>query len=366
VTPRLEQLLQRESIRFDAGQLRPQIEGTSLLVTGAGGSIGSALSRRLLELSPARLIALDSSEQNLHELLLELSDDPRASALVPVLADLRQTELIENVVGSHRPHVVFHTAAFKQVPLLERQPLAAVQNNLIVTRDLLRAARRHAVRRFVMTSTDKAVLPRSILGATKRLAELVLLALDDSVLGATSVRLCNVWGSRGSVVERFRAQIENGKPVTVTCAEATRMFMSEQEAVAVTLAALELCRGRDLLIPTVAETLSILEVAERFIQSTERPVQHEPIRFTGPRPGDKLTERLVHPDEQTEATGHHALQRVVAPLPGAAEIERGIGQIEARLLQQDPAGVVERIRAMLPEYRPSDTLLEQCGISVAG
>jgi len=361
MTPRLEELLRRDSIRFDAALARSQIEGASVLVTGAGGSIGSALSRRLLELRPERLIALDSSEQNLHEFNLRSAESSWARAVVPVLGDLQHTAGVERILARHRPRFIFHTAAFKHVPLLERQPLAAVRNNVLVTRDLLHAARRHDVRRLIMTSTDKAVLPHSILGATKRLAELVLLAHEGSRLKTTSVRLCNVWGSRGSVVERFRAQVARGEALTLTDPDATRLFISRPEAVAVSLVALALGRGRDLLIPDVVETLSIAEIAQAVLRTRGKQVSPQTTRITGLRPGDKLTERLVHPEEQTEATEHPGLRRIVAPLPDAAEVGRGVGEIDKRLARGDTRGVVDVIRGMLGDFRPTELLLAQCG-----
>jgi FlaA1/EpsC-like NDP-sugar epimerase len=359
--PRLEELLRRESIRLDASLVRSQIEGARLLVTGAGGSIGSALSRRLLELRPARLIALDSSEQNLHELVLRTAESPWTRAVVPVLGDLQRPASVDRVLATHRPRIIFHTAAFKHVPLLERQPLAAVRNNLVVTRDLLHAARRYEVRRLIMTSTDKAVLPQSMLGATKRLAELVLLAHDGSRLEATSVRLCNVWGSRGSVIERFCAQVRRGEALTVTDPDATRLFISREEAVAVSLAALAFARGRDLLIPDVAETLSIGEIAEFVLRTWDQPVSPRSTRIIGLRPGDKLSESLVHPEEQTEATEHPGLRRIVAPLPDADEVARGVAEIDTRLARDDVGGVVDEIREMLRDFRPGKRLRERCG-----
>ncbi|MCI0408234.1 MAG: polysaccharide biosynthesis protein, partial [Acidobacteria bacterium] len=240
----LERLLDR-SLSIAPHPEPEGIRDRAVLVTGAGGSIGSALSRRLLNCRPARLLLLDRSEFNLHKLRLDLEDQPAMSTAEFLLGDLLEAGLLEEVLLRTPPDIVFHVAAFKQVPMLERHPLAALRNNTLVTAALVRALADDGDKRLVTISTDKAVNPRSILGASKRIAELVLLSFAVARPRGTAIRLGNVLGSCGSVLPRFREQVASRRPLTVTHPDAARYFVTTAEAVGLILRASDLGVGGD-------------------------------------------------------------------------------------------------------------------------
>jgi FlaA1/EpsC-like NDP-sugar epimerase len=353
----LEQLIERPPLVGVRSRGRESVRDRVVLITGAGGSIGSVLSRHCLDCAARRLILLDNSEHNLNALLLDLTELPGADRVVVELDDGSDEGRLEATFDRLRPNVVLHAAAYKHAPLLEGQPLAAVRNNVLLTRRLLRTARQFGAERFVMISTDKAVDPVSLMGATKRLAELVLLAGEPSAPCATSVRLGNVWGSRGSVVPRFLDQLEASRPLTVTDRRATRFFLGAHEAAGLALSALELGAGRDILVPDLGPPLSILHIARRLLEAAGvDPDQDDRIRFTGLRPGDKLTERLVSEEERTVTSADPSISRVVAPLPVASDVERWLSGLEERVRGRDVTGLLQDIVAVLPGYRPGSTL----------
>lgn len=358
----LEEIQTRPSIAPDTASAAPGLRGLDVLVTGAGGSIGSALSMRILSDRPARLVLLDSSEQNLHDLGQSLAQRDGVDATRLVLGHAGDRGLLLDLFSRHRPRIVFHAAAYKQVPLLERQPLAALSNNVLTTRTLLEAAGSAGVERLILTSTDKAVRPRSLMGATKRLAEQLLLAHDGDALRCTAVRLVNVWGSRGSVVPRFEEQLRRGQPLTVTDERATRFFMSADEAVGLTLAAVEQGRGGDILVPRLDRPLSVLAIARKLLE-LGRPQWDaaEAIRITGLRPGDKLEEELSYAAEELEATRYAGIGRIAGVRPEAAALADQLRRLERAVERRDAAGAVEVLRAALPEYEPSDALLACLG-----
>ena len=249
--------------------------GKRVLITGAGGSIGSALTHAIAKCSPALLILLDSSENALYQLGLTLT-----TPHIAILGSVGDALLLDDLFSRHHIEIIFHTAAYKHVPMLEFNPFAALANNVFGTRTLLAAATRYATLHFVLVSTDKAVDPQSILGASKRLAELLLLAHTAAAPAATAVRLCNVWGTQGSVVERFLAQIAAGGPLTLTEPAATRFFISLEQAVAAILAGLEPRPAGVILIPQVEAAIPILELAQSLLrsqhQSAARDHHHPP------------------------------------------------------------------------------------------
>jgi len=339
-----------------------EIRGRVVLITGAGGSIGSALSRRLLSCHPARLLLLDGSEYNLYRLRLDLEEWPAASGAVFILGDLLEAGLLEEVLLRTPPDIVFHVAGFKQVPTLEKHPLAAVRNNTLGTAALVRRLGRDEDRRLVMISTDKAVSPRSIMGASKRLAELILLSCAVARPRGTAIRLGNVLGTCGSVLPRFREQLVSRRPLTVTHPDVTRYFLSTTEAVELILRALDLGLGGDILVPNLGQPASVLELARRMLRSTGRdPEENGAILFTGLRPGEKLHEELVDSAEHTAATGDPALRRIVGESPPQERVEAWIEILETLVLSRDSRGVVEAVCKILPGFRPSESLLEEIG-----
>ena len=330
-----ETLLGRRSLRWDLRGARERIEGQNVLVTGAAGSIGTALVRELLAADPARLVLIDASEHGLYRLAERLRDLP-AGRCRPALADLTDPAALRAAIGSDPPHVAFHAAAYKQVELLESQPLAALRNNVLGTKRLFDALDHVGCMSLVMISTDKAVLPAGIMGASKRLAEMMLAARRG-----TALRLGNVLGSRGSVLPRFRRQIRQGEPLTVTDPDATRFFLTPREAAQLTLATLAVSRGGDLFAPELGPPLPVVELARRLLRQAGRSDGPEAIVFTGLRPGEKRTEQLYAPPEQAVATDRPGLVRIVGPRPDPDAVRQWLAELELRVAAADRAGALE-------------------------
>lgn len=303
-----EDFLGRNPIGRHASVNMDPVTSKVLMVTGAAGSIGSELSRQLINYNPLALILLDNNESGLHDLVTELNTMSPQTRLVPVLADITDEEALSEVFNFHRPQVIFHAAAYKHVPMLELYPTEAIRVNVGGTRLVAELALDYGVERFVLISTDKAVRPTSVMGASKRMCELLMHALSEQ--GGertlfTSVRFGNVLGSRGSVVPTFSRQIDSGGPVTVTHREMTRYFLTIPEAVNLVIHAACMTQGNDLFMLNMGEVVRIVELAERMIRMRGlRPYQDIDIQFVGVRPGEKLHEELQGNDEVVFETAH--------------------------------------------------------------
>ena len=287
-------LLRREPIRVNDEKVGLTLEGKRVLVTGAGGSIGRELSRQIARRNPAELVLLGHGENSIFEILLELQSNYPSLKLVPVIADIRNAERIDSVFKTHQPQIVFHAAAHKHVSLMEANPVEAITNNVIGTRNLVQAALDHNIERFVLISTDKAVRPSSIYGATKRIAEMIVLdAARTHKRAFTVVRFGNVLGSRGSIIPIFKNQIANGGPVTITHPDMVRFFMTIPEAVYLVLQASSMQNGGEVFVLNMGQPVRILDLAEDLIKlSGLEPNKDIEITFTGIRPGEKLAEEL--------------------------------------------------------------------------
>jgi FlaA1/EpsC-like NDP-sugar epimerase len=333
------------------------ISGSTVLVTGAGGSIGSALTRRIAAHSPQLLLLLDHSEQNLYQIESDLTLNCDTVPLVSVLGDICNEALLSEIFERYRPNFIYHAAAFKHVPLMERNPIAAIQNNVLGTNVLARVARKHGVRVITMVSTDKAVCPRSIMGASKRVAELALVRWTSKENQMNSIRLGNVYGTEGSVVKLFAQQILAGGPVTVTHADATRYFLSLEEAVGLIMLASELPSAR-ILIPDLGKPVRILNLASRMIEEAGFVVDKGiPITFTGLRPGDKMTEDLVSASEFLEATPDPRLSNVKTMGINPDRFDALITNLASAVERRDLFAILETLRCVVPEYEPSEYLL---------
>jgi FlaA1/EpsC-like NDP-sugar epimerase len=286
-----------------------------VLVTGAAGSIGSELCRQILLYSPVKLILLDNNESGLHDLITELSTEPFVSRLQPFLADITNRKMVSHLFETYRPQIVFHSAAYKHVPMLEYFPDEAVRVNIGGTYQLAELARDYKVERFVLISTDKAVHPSSVMGASKRICELLMHAFSEQGNHKTlftSVRFGNVLGSRGSVVPTFDRQIDAGGPITVTDPEMTRYFMTIPEAVNLVIHAACLTRGDDLFMLRMGEVVRIVDLAERMIRLRGLvPYKDIAIKNVGLRPGEKLHEELRSDDEEEILTLHPHIVELV-------------------------------------------------------
>jgi len=299
-------LLRREHVRVNDDKVGQALEGKRVLVTGAGGSIGRELCRQIARRNPAELVLLGHGENSIFEILLELQGNYPSLKLIPIIADIRNDQRLDSVFKMHQPQIVFHAAAHKHVPLMEANPVEAVSNNVFGTRKLVQAALVHGVERFVLISTDKAVRPSSIYGATKRLAEMIVLdAAHQNNRAFTVVRFGNVLGSRGSIIPIFKNQIANGGPITITHPDMARFFMTIPEAVYLVLQASSMQGGGEVFVLNMGEPVRILDLAVDLIKlSGLEPHKDIEITFTGIRPGEKLTEELWESDTALIQTPH--------------------------------------------------------------
>ncbi|OUM95713.1 MAG: hypothetical protein A9Z00_11125 [Thermobacillus sp. ZCTH02-B1] len=299
----VEDLLGREPVELDIDSISEYVTGRTILVTGAGGSIGSEICRQVAKFGPKKLVLLGHGENSIYSIELELRDmyGDAGIEIVTEIADIQDADKMMRVMQAHRPDVVYHAAAHKHVPLMERNPEEAVKNNLIGTMNTARAANWYGVRIFVMISTDKAVNPTSVMGASKRLAEMYIQYLDSiSRTKFVAVRFGNVLGSRGSVVPLFRKQIAAGGPVTVTHPDMVRYFMTIPEASKLVIQAGALAKGGEIFVLDMGEPVRIVDLARNLIRLSGYAVEEIGIRFTGIRPGEKLFEELMNPDEVQE------------------------------------------------------------------
>ena len=320
---RIEDLLGREQIVTDLDAVSAILTGQRVLITGAGGSIGSEVARQVAACAPELLVLLDHDETHLHDVAASLD-----TSVVQVLADIRNRALVSKIFSQYLPTVVFHAAAHKHVPLLEEHPTEAVATNVMGTSNLLDAARDVGVERLVFVSTDKAVYPSSVMGASKRLGEQLVVSRSPDHAAYCAVRFGNVLGSRGSVVPTFMRQIEAGGPVTVTDRRMTRYFMSIREAVQLVLQAAALAdtgNGGEVFMLDMGEPVRILDLAERMIRlSGRKPGTDIEIRVTGIRPGEKLVEELRALDESEAPTLHPSIRRVSPIAIDPEVLEKGV------------------------------------------
>ena len=348
----LDDLLGRDPVVLDSAGLGEWLGNRVVLVTGAGGSIGAELCQQIARFRPARLVLFDISEAALYEIQIALADAFPLLPLACVVGDVKHASLVDAVFARERPQVVFHAAAYKHVPLMEdTNAWQAVRNNAYGTWVLAQAAAAARVEKFVLVSTDKAVNPTSVMGASKRFAEIVCQSLSGGVTQFVLVRFGNVFGSAGSVIPRFREQIARGGPVTVTHPDITRYFMSIAEATQLLLQAGLQGKGGEILVLDMGEPVRIVDLARDMIRLSGADPDRVPIVFTGLRPGEKLYEELLATEEATLPTTHPKLR--IAQARGAARDV--VGQMVAwceRDRAADDAEVRARLKTWIPEYAP--------------
>lgn len=330
--------------------------GKIVLITGAGGCIGSALARSIVRSGARCVLLLDHSEQNLYEIDSELSAGG-SSTHVSILGDICDRGLLHELFEKHRPDLIFHAAAFKHVPLMEVNPIAVIRNNVLGTWTLANAAVECGVGQLVMISTDKAVNPCSVMGAAKRVAELALLRASNRATRMSALRLGNVLGSNGSVVPLFQQQIARGGPVTVTHPDAHRYFLSLPETVELVLAASALNEDAAILVPELGAPVNILNLANKMIGEAGYRSGEIEITFTGLRPGDKLAEDLISASESVERTRDARLRKIKGPKPSPERLDSAMEVISEGVRARNLALLVETLRELIPEYQPSETLL---------
>lgn len=349
-----EDLLGRDEVSLDKGGIRSYLAGKRVLVTGAAGSIGSEICRQVARFEPAKLILLDSAETPLFEIELELAADFPDLRLVPYLADIRQRCRLDFLFETFQPEVVFHAAAYKHVPMMEYNPVEAVSNNVAGTRLLAETAQRFGVTQFVMISTDKAVNPTNIMGASKRVAECFVQALAcQSTTKFTTVRFGNVLGSSGSAIPRFMEQIKAGGPVTVTHPEIIRYFMTVAEATQLVLQAGCLGSGGEIFLLDMGEPVKISDLAEELIRLAGfTPHEEIKIVYTGLRPGEKLFEELLIAGEGIKPTSHQKIKVLDPVYADLQEISRQLDALNAAAVSCDIARVVALLHGLVPEFMP--------------
>jgi FlaA1/EpsC-like NDP-sugar epimerase/UDP-N-acetylmuramyl pentapeptide phosphotransferase/UDP-N-acetylglucosamine-1-phosphate transferase len=357
----VEDLLERVPISLDLTPVRHLLEGRRVLVSGAGGSIGSELSRQIAALRPSALVLLDRYENGLHAVTTELRAKLPGLTTEAIIGDVTDADRTREVLVVHQPAIIFHAAAHKHVPLMEVNPCEAVKNNVRGTRILAETARQVGIDRLILISTDKAVKPSSVMGATKRVGELLVQSMNGHGPGIfAAVRFGNVLASNGSVVPHFLEQIKAGGPVTVTHPEMRRYFMLISEAVHLVLQAAPLAKGGDIFVLDLGEQIKILDVARNLIRlSGFVPEAEIPITFIGPRPGERLCEEFVDANETAEPVPAERILRVVSSSqPDPEWLAREVGKLERLAAAGHAKAVIDQLCRLVPTYRPAERAYE--------
>jgi FlaA1/EpsC-like NDP-sugar epimerase len=356
----LDDLLGRNPISLDIDLISSSLRNMNVLITGAGGSIGSELCRQVVQLNPASLILLEQNEFNLYTIAQEIDSMQCDIPLHARLGDVCDETGVRLVFAEYEPDIVFHAAAYKHVPSLQGQLREAVRNNLVGTEVMARVSCESGCKQFVLISTDKAVNPTSIMGATKRMAEILVQALNvDSEVAFITVRFGNVLGSAGSVVPLFKKQIEAGGPVTVTHPDVTRFFMTIAEACQLIMQASAIGQGSEIFVLDMGSPVSIDFLARQYIRMAGSvPGRDIEIVYTGLRPGEKLTEELFHDDEKLSETVHHQINLAESRILDRGVVMTDISSLLSKCEQSDTDGIEQVMKKLVPEYTPENNVLD--------
>ena len=357
---RIEDLLERDPIRLDTAAITSQLTGKTILITGAAGSIGSEIVRQVLRFNPAKVIMLDCAESPMYDLELETSEMRQGKVAEPVIADIRNHDRMLNVFRTFRPQIVFHAAAYKHVPMMENNPSEAILTNVKGTRITAELSDEFGVEKFVMVSTDKAVNPTSIMGATKRIAEIYIQSLNKkSKTKFITTRFGNVLGSNGSVIPRFNKQIESRQPITITHPEITRFFMTIPEACQLVLEAGAMGKGGEIFIFDMGKSVKITDLAKKMVQLSGLELGKDiQLVFTGLRPGEKLYEELLNNEENTIPTHHEKIMVAKVKEYDFDEVKKNVDELVSLFNAQDNINLVRKMKEIVPEYISNNSVFE--------
>lgn len=345
-----EDLLGRETVKIDESEIASYIKDRGVLITGAGGSIGSELSRQIADFAPQKILLYDHNENDTYFLEIELKTKYPDLEIKTIIADIVDKETLEYVFLRYKPQIVFHSAAYKHVPLMEENPSAAVRNNIIATRNLIEISESNAIERFVFISTDKAINPTSVMGATKRIAEMILQAkARESTTRFMAVRFGNVIGSSGSVVPLFKKQIQEGGPITITHPEATRYFMSVKEAVQLVLQAGAIGRGGEIFVLDMGEPIKIVDLAKNLVMLSGLELDKDiSIRYTGLRPGEKIVEEPLITKGGVEKTKYDKIYVAKPNNFESVALKQSIKELENLSDSKSDDKIIQEIKKILP------------------
>ncbi|MEI6764429.1 MAG: nucleoside-diphosphate sugar epimerase/dehydratase [Bacteroidota bacterium] len=361
---KIEDLLERDEIKLDEALIGRELLGKKVLVTGAAGSIGSELVRQLVRFHPEKLILIDQAESPLYHLELELTEILKSANFEIIICDITHKVRMDKIFDVFRPDIVYHAAAYKHVPMMESNPVEAVVTNVFGTRVIADLAVKYHTEKFVMVSTDKAVNPTSVMGASKRIAEIYTQSLNK--LNGTrfiTTRFGNVLGSNGSVIPLFREQIEKGGPVTITHAEVTRYFMTIPEACRLVLQAGSLGKGGEIFIFDMGKSVKIIDLAKKMIKLSRLTLGKDiQIIYTGLRPGEKLYEELLNDQENTLPTHHPQIMIAQVKEYDLDTISQELDVLEDSLKQHENFEIVKKMKAIIPEYKSQNSIYEKLDI----
>jgi len=360
---KIEDLLERPEIRIDQNDMNRNIGGKVIMVTGAAGSIGSEIVRQLTRFNPKSIILFDCAESPLYDIELEIREDYKFASIEIVIGDVRDRHLVEQVFEKYKPEIIYHAAAYKHVPMMEKHPSEAVITNVMGTKILADAAVRYHAAKFVMVSTDKAVNPTNVMGASKRIAEIYTQSLNNEENVSTqfiTTRFGNVLGSNGSVIPRFRKQIENGGPITVTHPEITRFFMTIPEACQLVLIAGNMGTGGEIFIFDMGQPVKIAKLAEKMILLSGLKVGSDiEIKYTGLRPGEKLYEELLATKENTIPTENKQIMVAKVRVYNHSDVVGPIEHLIEVAPERDDMEIVSEMKKIVPEFVSNNSVFEQ-------
>jgi FlaA1/EpsC-like NDP-sugar epimerase len=358
---KIEDLLERDPILLDINLIQKQLKGKRVLITGAAGSIGSEIVRQIVPFNPSKIIILDQSESALYDIELEMLEKHKSKTLETVIGDIRNQERMNNVFNTFKPEIVYHAAAYKHVPMMENNPSESILTNVEGTKIIADLSVKYAVEKFVFISTDKAVNPSNIMGATKRIAEIYIQSLN-SHQGTTkfiTTRFGNVLGSNGSVIPRFRKQIEAGGPITITHPDITRFFMTIPEACQLVLEAGSMGNGGEIFLFDMGQLVRIVDLAKKMIRLSGLTLGKDiEIAYTGLRPGEKLYEELLNDQENTLPTHHSKITVAKIKEYEFESISKAIDELISLFPLQNNMNIVSKMKQIVPEFISNNSMYE--------